>query len=95
MKKPEKINRVIYLLFFIILLSFILYASDVSAGSSNLPSLIKVGEIYKIQPSDTNELIVKILEIDNKNGWVKVNETRFGGETLWINIGQIITIRSK
>ncbi len=64
---------------------FLLLGTPAFAGSCNIPKLMKKGNVIR-----TDIGVVKIVEIDKKSCWMKVEEVeRMRGMSGWVNINNL------
>jgi hypothetical protein len=61
------------------------------AEGAEPPSFLQVGKTYAIYVSATGGRPEKILEIDKKSGWIKVEDQ--DGAQRWLNLSQIGVIK--
>lgn len=69
---------------------FILIGCAENAEACSVPSFLEVGSSYKMGISGGRPNEAKIIEIDNKSCWAKIDSGKQG--VFWINLNQITVV---
>jgi hypothetical protein len=93
--RRDTMNRILIWGISILLISCL----NAYAASCETPSFLTVGKDYVMVPMlpGSQALEVKVLEIDKKNGWVKVKskDNRRDDKIIWVNLINVLSIFDK
>jgi hypothetical protein len=55
---------------------------------------VKVGTSYQVALGALTQITVKVVEVDDKGCWIKVDPGKGKGQA-WLNLGQVLLIEEK